>query len=177
MKTQAWGWLAAGVLAAGLNASYHDGGLEWAHRIADWFCQDSAALLALASGQADRFLAEAQLVTARSESASCPLSTVLARIRTKLGQDRAGSDAGWARVEAMSARDEAQLARFEASRARIEARVARIRIPAVAFSPVSIAAPRISVCPRVRVNIPRMPAIKMPMMPVVHVESVGAGPV
>ena len=33
--TQAWGWLVAAVLAAGLNASYHDGGLQWAHQIAD----------------------------------------------------------------------------------------------------------------------------------------------
>jgi hypothetical protein len=30
--TQAWGWLAAGVLALGLNGIYHDGGAAWAHR-------------------------------------------------------------------------------------------------------------------------------------------------
>ncbi len=47
--TQAWGWLTAGVLAAGLNASYHDGGLQWAHQVADRVEHGSAAVLALAS--------------------------------------------------------------------------------------------------------------------------------
>lgn len=65
MKTQAWGWLVAAVLAAGLNASYHDGGLEWAHRIAEGVEHSSNAVLALATGHADRFLAEAQMLGAR----------------------------------------------------------------------------------------------------------------
>ena len=33
--TQAWAWLAAGVLALGLNGFYQDGGAAWAHRIVD----------------------------------------------------------------------------------------------------------------------------------------------
>jgi len=33
--TQGWGWLAAGVLALGLNGFYQDGGAAWAHRIMD----------------------------------------------------------------------------------------------------------------------------------------------
>jgi hypothetical protein len=31
-NAQAWGWLAAGVLALGLNGIYQDGGAAWAHR-------------------------------------------------------------------------------------------------------------------------------------------------
>ena len=60
--TQAWGWLAAGVLAAGLNAAYHDGGLEWAHRIADRVQHGSAAVVALAGGRADQFVAAGRAV-------------------------------------------------------------------------------------------------------------------
>ena len=33
--TQGWGWLAAGVLALGLNGFYQDGGLARAHRVFD----------------------------------------------------------------------------------------------------------------------------------------------
>ena len=66
--TQAWGWLAAGVLAAGLNAAYHDGGLEWAHRIADRVQHGSAAVVALAGGRADQFVAEAALLSARNDT-------------------------------------------------------------------------------------------------------------
>jgi hypothetical protein len=168
MKTnQAWGWLAAGVLAAGLNASYYDGGLQWVHRIADRVGQNSAAVLALASGRADQFLAEARMLTARNQTASCPFSSAMARVQSKIARSEAG-------FEVMSAREEAQLARFEASRARIEAQTARIRIPAAAFNVRMTGA---SVCPRVRVNVPRMPAVKIPPIPAIHIDAASAGPV
>jgi hypothetical protein len=70
----------------------------------------------------------------------------------------------------MSAREQAKLARVEAERARIEARVAQLHIPAMAFNPVVVHAPR-PLCPRVRVSMPRIPAVKMPALPVVHVEN------
>jgi hypothetical protein len=183
--TQAWGWLAAGVLAAGLNASYHDGGLEWAHRLADRIENNSAAVLALASGRADEFLTEARLLTAKDETASCPFATTMARIQARV-QSRvetriARSQAERGRFDAMSAREEAQLARLEANRARIEAQVeaqtARIRIPAAVFSPVLVRVSGSSVCPRVRVNVPRIPALKMPPLPEIHIATASAGPV
>jgi hypothetical protein len=171
MKTQAWGWLAAAAIAAGLNSSYHDGGLQWAHQIANQVGHSSSAVLALATGRADQFLAEARLATVRKQAPSCALTAALARVDTTMP-----SDFEWEQFEAISAREQAQLARIEANRARIEARVARIRIPAVAFNPV-VATPKVSVCPRVRVNIPRMPAIKMPSMPVVHIDAPDPGSV
>ncbi len=170
MKTQAWGWLAAAALAAGLNSSYHDGGLQWAHQIANQVGHSSSAVLALATGRADQFLAEAQLASVRKATPACPLTAALAHAGVTMP-----SDFEWERFEAISAREQAQLARIEVNRARIEARVARIHIPAVAFSPV--VTPNVSVCPRVRVNIPRMPSIKMPVMPVVHINSPEPGSV
>ena len=67
MKTQAWGWLTAAVLAAGLNASYHDGGMQWAHRIADRVEHNSNAVLALATGHADEFVTEARVLSPRAQ--------------------------------------------------------------------------------------------------------------
>jgi len=181
MKTnQAWGWLAAGVLAAGLNASYHDGGLPWAHQIADRVEHNSAAVLALASGGAERFVSETRLLAARDETASCRLATAMARVQTRIAHSRiAESQAGF---DVMSVREEAQAARFEANRARMEARIAaqtaHIRIATAAFLPISVKAiPAPVVCPRVRVNIPRVPMVKMPVMPEIHIESGSAGPV
>jgi hypothetical protein len=172
MKTQAWGWLAAAVVAAGLNASYHDGGLQWAHEIADQVKHNSAAVMALATGRADQFLAEANFASARKRTPSCPFTAALAEARTIVVPNEFEQ-----RVEIMSAREQAQLARLEANRARIESRVARIHIPAVAFNPVVVRAPKVSVCPRVRVNVPRLPNIQMPAMPVVHVTSSEGGSV
>lgn len=191
--TQAWGWLAAGVLAAGLNASYHQGGLEWAHQVADRVEQNSAAVLALALGSADRVVSETRLLAARDETASCRLATALARVQTRIAQSRiaetnfaqtriAQTQAGF---DAMTAREEAQAARFEANRARMEARIAaqttHIRIATAAFVPICVKAiPAPVVCPRVRVNIPRVPMVRMPVMPVmpeIHIETGSDGPV
>jgi hypothetical protein len=172
---QAWGWLAAGVLAAGLNANYYDGGFQWAHRIADQVEQNSAAMLAQASGQADQLLAEARMLSARNQSAPCPLSATLARVQTQIARAQAGFD----RFEAMSDRQQAQLATLEANRSRIKAEIAvnpvQVRMAMAAFAPVLLRSiPSPAVCPRVRVNIPQVPMMKLPPMPVVHIET---GPV
>jgi len=170
--TQAWAWLTAGVLAAGLNASYHDGGLQWAHQVADRVEHGSAAVLALASRRADQFLTEARLLTAHDETASCRWATTPARVQSKI-------DRSHARFDVMSARQEAQLAKLEANRARMEAQIAvqtaHLRIATANFAPVafkSIPAP--VVCPRIRVRAPRVPMIQPP---VIHIETASAGPV
>lgn len=134
MKSKAYGWLAAGVLAAGLNANYHDGGMEWAHQLVDRVEHNSAAVIALASGRADQFLAEARLasneirsnqvsdqasqdnsdqiasnqaVAERVEAASCPWSRAMARVRSHLHSKAERTEAYMARLEAVSAREQA----------------------------------------------------------------------
>ena len=176
--TQGWGWLAAGVLALGLNGIYHDGGAAWAHRNVDGvmarIVNRAEAVIALASGRADRFVANANLVAVRDETASCRLATAITRVQTKIAR----TQSGMAHFEAMAARQEAALARAEASRARIEGQLVRVRLTPVAFDTVEIP---IVACPRVRVNVPRVNVPKVPMVkipaPIVHVEVAGAGPV
>jgi hypothetical protein len=170
MKTRAWGWLATAVLAAGLNSNYHNGGLEWAHRIAEQVEHNSNAVLALATGRAYQFMAEAKVVSAH-HSTSCPASAVLAEVRRSIVPGHSEIE----RVEEMPAREEAQLARLEVNRCRLEAQLGRLRI--ANFNPVAVRLPRVVVCPRVQVSVPRMPVMKMPAIPVVHVEYMGPGPV
>ena len=171
MKTQAWGWLAVAVMAAGLNASYHDGGLQWAHQFVNQVTYNAGTVIALASGRVDQLQSQAPMLAAQHQPSRCPLTTALARVEMKF--DRADMNFN-DNFEVMSAREQAQLARLAANRARIEARVARIRIPALAFNPVVVPTPHVSVCPRVRVSAPAIPAIKAPM---VHIEMPGTGPV
>jgi len=179
MKTQAWGWLVAGVLAAGMNASYHNGGLQWAHEIADRVEHRSAAVLALANGNADQLLSETQFVTARNETSSCRLATALARVQTSLAR----RETSVAHFEAMTARQEAALDRLAANRDRMEAQieaqvnsqVALARVSRANFAPAALRAP--IVCPRVRVNIPRAPMVKIPAVPEIEVETGSAGPI
>jgi hypothetical protein len=172
--TQAWGWLAAGVLALGLNGIYHDGGAAWAHRalapVVDRIEARTGPILALAVGRADLFIAKTESAAARTETASCRLSTAMARVQSKIAR----TEGGFAQFEAMSAREEAAMARVEANRARIEAEVARVRFTPVAFDAMKIPV----ICPRVRVNIPH---VSIPRVPVVNVPEVhvnlSAGPV
>jgi hypothetical protein len=131
--TQAWGWLVAAVLAAGMNASYHDGGLHRVHELVDQLSYQvehrSAAVLDLASGHADRFLSEARLLTTTHETASCPWAKALARVQAKVAPsetvfDHAALDqTALNHFEAMSDRQVAQLERLDASRTRLEDRV------------------------------------------------------
>lgn len=177
-NTQAYGWLVAGVLALGLNGVYHDGGAVWAHRAVDrvigQIADRSGAVLALATGHAEWFMAKANVMAARNETASCRLATAAARFQGKMAR----MQGGLAQFEAMSWREEAAMARMEAIRARIEAQAARVRVAPVAFDMVEIPA----VCPRVRVNIPRVniPRISVEVpsvnIPEVHVD-LGTGPV
>ncbi|HLZ39472.1 MAG TPA: hypothetical protein VKQ11_00830 [Candidatus Sulfotelmatobacter sp.] len=169
MKTQAWGWLAAAVMAAGLNANYHNGGIQWAHQMVNEVTYKAGTVIALASGRVDQLQSEAPMLTARREKSPCPFASVLARVEMKLDRSEMSFD----NVEVMSAREQAQLAHLAANRARFEAKLARIRIPAVAFNPV-VPSPHVSVCPRVRVSVPRIPAIQTPM---VHIEMPGTGPI
>ena len=165
---QGWYWLAAGVMALGLNGVYHDGGAEWAHQLV----HRSAAVVALESGHAERFLA-----SAREQTVLCRVATQMARTQT-----------GFAHFEAMTAQQEAGLARleanraqFEAGRARLEAQVARLDFASAALSPefgVAFGAKRIKLpvdCPRLRVNIPRT-FVRVPAPPV-RVETLSAGPI
>jgi len=176
MKMQAWGWLAAAVLAAGLNASYHDGGLHWAHRIAGRVGDSTAAVLALATGNAEGFLTEARRIELHSERPSCPFEAAVTEVQDDLEAVTVPVRSEFAQLEVLSARKRVRLARLEANRARMEAELAHLRIPAIAVNPVVIADPRVSVCPRVRVNIPRIPRLKMYPVPQVRIDT-GAGPV
>jgi len=197
MKTQAWGWLAAAVLAAGLNSSYHEGGMQWAHEIADRVEHNTGAVLALATGRADQFLAEAGMVKVDSaadtasgvEHSQCPFSAAMERAQSAFDQSQVDFD----RFQALSQRQQAKLARMEANRARIEAqlqaKLARIRFADnnfnysfaddTDFTPVLVRVPQIR-CQRVRIATPRVhvnvPRIQVPA-PVVHIDNSEQGPI
>lgn len=168
MKIQAWGWLAVAVVAAGFNASYHDGGLQWVHDAVDQVKHNTGAVIALATGRADQFVTEAELVASQREPSRCPFAAARAEAR-RMSPREFKID----RLEVISARRQAEFARLEANRARMEAELAQLHVPAVTFNPVAVEGPKIS-CPRVRVNLPRIPVMKMP---VVQVKNSGFGSV
>jgi hypothetical protein len=212
MKTQAWGWLMAGVAALGMNGFYHDGGLACLHKVVNCVESRSAAVLALATGHVDQFLEQARMAATPDDSAPAQWDGQLAQVQYEVAR----SEDEFAHFQAISAREQAAVARIEAKRAQIEDRAAHrgcVRVPNVTVNPVvirsvrvpnlnipevrvsaisvpevvvpEISVPEISVpeinvravCPHVRVNIPRIPRIRIPSAPVVHVEPSDTGPV
>ena len=176
--TIAWGWLAVGVLTLGVNGFLHDEGSGLAWQVADRVVSKSTAVLALASGRADEFLSQARCLTGRDEVTTCRVQAALALFESRF----AGNDLRVARIDVMSAREQAQWARLEAGRARMEARLeaergrleaqtVRLQFATVGFDPAKIRV----ICPRVRVNIPQA-MVRIPA-PVIHVRTLGAGPV
>ena len=165
--TQAWGWLAAGVLALGLNGFYQDGGAAWVHRALDQvsarIIEHSGPVLALVSGHVEWFAAKSRATVARDETSSCRAAVAVARFQTRMAR----THAGFSRFEAMSVREEAQLARLESRRAQLEAKLARVSVIPADFAPVNLA----PACPRVRVEVPRVhveaPVFTLPEPPVV----------
>ena len=149
--------------------------MQWAHEIVDRVAHNTGAVLALATGRADQFMAEARMLNVERHASQCPLAAAMAQVQSAVDQSQSEFDG----FQAMSDREQAQLARLEANRARIEAhvqaRLARVRLVETNFNPDVVKLPEIT-CPRVRVNIPRMPRIKVPA-PTVHVEYSGPGPV
>jgi hypothetical protein len=91
-----------------------------------------------------------------------------------------------ARLESMSDLDEAQMDRLDADgdriaaqvQAQVDTQIARIRIPAVAVNPVVLRSVRVTpACPRVHVSVPRIPMMRMPVAPMVRVETSSPGPI
>ena len=149
--------------------------MQWAHEIVDRVAHNTRAVLALATGRADQFMAEARMLNVERHASQCPLTAAMAQVQSAVDQSQSEFDG----FQAMSDREQAKLARLEANRARIEAQVqaklAHVRFVEANFNPVVVKVPEIT-CPRVRVNIPRMPRIKVPA-PTVRVEYSGPGPV
>jgi len=77
---KAWYWLAAGVLALGLNGAYHDGEFPWLHSLADRPC----ALLERVTEQKDRFFATAEIMLGGEPSTIARAQERLARLQERL---------------------------------------------------------------------------------------------
>jgi hypothetical protein len=180
--TQAWGWLAAGVLALGLNGVYQDGGVAWAHRVLNGtigrFAARSEAVLALATGRVDLFAEKAS--APRIETASCRVASAFSRIQSKIHRARTQShdfEVTTAAQDIAMAHLDAQRDRMEAQRDRIEARVERVQFVPVALDNLRISVPA---CARARVNLPRVNVPNSPMeltSPMVKLDMPGSGPI
>ena len=77
---KAWYWLAAGVLALGLNGAYQDGQIDWAHCLAG----RAASLFQRVSDQGLRAITMAEVILGRNPGSFGRTQAVLQRVESKL---------------------------------------------------------------------------------------------
>lgn len=156
---KAWYWLAAGVLALGLNGYYQDGGLQGLHRLAN----NVTSTVAESKAEFSQVAMLADVAMSTHARIHCPRATPnavvavnaamppqaqarLADLQVRLGAMKA------ARVQARVARLQQVMARREMQRAQVELQNGRLNV-LTNQGQVQIA------WPRVEVNVPQAPVV------------------
>ncbi|HLX75954.1 MAG TPA: hypothetical protein VKR26_14500 [Terriglobales bacterium] len=160
----AWYWLAAGVLALGLNGYYQDGGFQGLHRLATGTClavNQARAQIGQIATLAEVAMADhAQVRSDRPSPAVVAINAVdlpagtqarLAQLQERLQAMQA------ARVQARVARLQEVMARREMQRAQVEIRNGRITVLSDQGQ-VRVAIPPL---PRVEVSVPQAPVVEV----------------
>ena len=154
MYEKGWYWLAAGVLALGLNGAYQDGEFQWVHAAA----QRSIHAVERASEQASRLIDVAEVMLGRTPASLERTEVALQKVQTKVACKRfemAQREMAKAQVQ----RDLAAV-RIDEQLAQVQMKMDRVRAITIARTN-SINCPEMS---RVVVmtNIPRIDLSNLP---------------
>jgi hypothetical protein len=159
--TQAWYWLAAGVLALGLNGYYQDGGLPVLHRLAN--CGETrdsktGVLRRMATVAEGAMAGPARLCCNRTAEAALvavsPGIPPRAQARLAQLQERVGEMQA-ARIQARIARVQQAMAQRERQRGQVEWQDGRLSVVSDEGW-VQVTVPQL---PRVEVNVPQAPVV------------------
>lgn len=162
---KAWYWLAAGVLALGLNGAYQNGEFQWAHRLA---CH-AESFVDRGSEEALRLVAAAEVMLGRSPESLGRTEAALKKLQMRIACKRvemARRDVDMAQVQRdlAAARIDQQMAMVQASMDRVRMitieRTGRVRnCPELSRLIVMPNIPRVDLSNLPEVRIPEIPAI------------------
>jgi len=160
---RAWYWLAAGVLALGLNGAYQDGEFQWVHRLAN----HSACLMERASGEGLRMLATAEVMLGRNPESLARTEATLQKLQMRIACKRiemTRQEVDMAQVQRAlaAARIDQQMAKVQASMDRVR----MITITRTSRVPNCPELSRVIVMPNVpRVDLSNLPEVSIPEIP------------
>ena len=166
-STKAWYWVAAGVLALGLNGEYQHGGLQWAHRAVNRG-RDFAACVQLRS---HRYLAMAKLMFGADPSPEVPTEFAMARVQEKMDGVQEKFEHKRIRIENVEQIDEKiQPAMM---RAQMAMERAQIKIDTAQMKAEMRAHRAAYLCPRMQkmtFTVPDVPNVKVPRVNIPRVD-------
>jgi hypothetical protein len=160
---KAWVWLAAGVVALGLNGMYQDGQLGWAHKLS---CRVERFADQI-SERGLRYVAMAEIMLGRSPETFGRTEAALQRIQTKLGCQRTTMAQRMAMAEAREQILQAEvqrkidLAQMKLDKVRmVKIQKADLFLDCPGFSRMVVNVPD-----AVNVDLSNLPAIQVPDLP------------
>jgi len=173
----AWVWLAAGVMALGINGAYQDGQFAWAHRLAD----RSAAMVQEVRDQGCRLAAMAEVIFGHEPSTIARAQDQLARVQDRLSRqqmDRMQRQMESAQLQidraaqrmvvfqqdepcAHSHRFMVQVPEVDVPAVNVRAYVPNVNVPAVRIPEINI--PQVTI-PRINVPSVTVPEVRIPSM-------------
>ncbi|HZS96219.1 MAG TPA: hypothetical protein VFA40_05540 [Terriglobales bacterium] len=163
MRTdKAWYWLAAGVLALGLNGAYQDGQLGWAHVLAD----RAAAAVERASLRGQHFVAMAEIMLGREPQAFGHTQAAIERIQNRIVCDRVAH--AQRQIAMAHVREQLAEAKVQQKMAMVQMKMGRVRM-------IADRAKQFRDCDgfsKVVVNMPDLPKIDLSNIPDIEVPDV-----
>ena len=160
---KAWYWLAAGVLALGLNGAYQDGEFAWAHRIAD----HSTNLVERASEQGLRFVTMAEVMLGRSPESMGRTEVALQRLQTGMVCKRI--EMAQREVDMAQLQRDLAAAHIDRQLARVQSTMDHVRMITIERTSRVPNCPKLSrviVMPNMpRVDLSNLPAVSIPDLP------------
>jgi hypothetical protein len=164
---KAWYWLAAGVLALGLNGAYQDGQFGWAHNLAD----RSLEMVGRASERGFGFVTAAELMLGRNRDSLTGTEATLQRMQAKLSCKRMdmlerSNDLAQMQRDLAAAHLDRQLAN-------VQVKMDKVRVMAAmesanrgrkcsGFSRMVVSVPNIDLSNLPEVQLPEIPEIQEP---------------
>ncbi len=169
MRTdKAWYWLAAGVLALGLNGAYQDGQLGWAHVLAD----RAAGAVERVSLRGEHFLTMAQVMLGREPRAFGRTEAAIERIQNRIVCDRVAR--AQRQMAMVQVREQLSQARVQQKMAMVQMKMNRVRMMTTerasqfgdceGFSKVVVNVPDLP-----KIDLSNLPDIEVPDFPEVNV--------
>jgi hypothetical protein len=122
---KAWYWLAAGVLALGLNGAYQDGQFGWVHGIAD----RSTEIVERASMRGLSFVTAAEVMFGRNPDAMGWTNATLQRVQGKLARKRI--EMAERQIDMGRMQRDLALARVDRQMARVQMKMDKVRMIAI----------------------------------------------
>jgi len=158
-SNQAWYWLAAGVLALGLNGAYQDGQFAFVHRLTD----RASEMIAHTSERGGQFVAMAQLFFGQSAADADRAQAAIQRVQSKIVCERVAN--AQRQIAMAHVREQMAQAHLQQKMTLAQMKMDKVRMITIDQ------ANRFRDCPgfgHVVVNMPNIPKVEISNLP--HIE-------